>query len=327
MKEKVFVSAVIYTRNDQTLIADSLLKVDSVLRETFENYEIVLVNDSSVDETVAQARGLSGELGGPLVILNLSRTHGLEQAMMAGLFKSMGDFVFEIENAAIDFNIDYIPAMYRTALKGKDIVVLTPSTHTSLTSRMFYMVINRVTYLKLDLKTETARLVSRRALNAMLNLKEKVRYRKALYAYTGFAKESMVYKPNESLKLAQKKFNRENIGTAFDIIVSFSNIGLKSAHYLSLIFFAFCLFMGAYALYNYVFNIHVVEGWTTLMMLISFGFAGLFFIVGMIGEYISRILIEIQDRPFYTTRSIEIYKPDINKVITEPLREVAASQE
>lgn len=326
MKEKVFVSTVIYTKNNQAIISNALLKIDRILKDTFENYEVILVNDASSDDTLEQVREVSKQLSGSLVILNLSRTHGPEKAMMAGLIKSMGDFVYEIENIDMDFDYEHIPVMYRMALKGKDIVVLTPSTHTSLASKMFYRIINKVTYLKLDLKTETVRLVSRRALNAMLNLKEKVRYRKALYAYNGYNKESILYHPSSSNKSKSKKFNRENVGTAFDIIVSFSNIGLKSAHYLSLIFFAFCLFMGGYALYNYIFNVHVVEGWTTLMMLISFGFAGLFFIVGMIGEYITRILIEIQDRPFYTTRSVEIHKPNYEQDWYS-LREMAASNE
>lgn len=66
--------------------------------------------------------------------------------------------------------------------------------------------------------------------------------------------------------------------------------------------------MGGYAFYNYLFNQSLVEGWTTLMILISLGFAGLFFIGGIIGEYTSRILIEIQNRPFYSTKSVEMYK-------------------
>jgi hypothetical protein len=175
------------------------------------------------------------------------------------------------------------------------------------------------------LKSESVRLVSRRALNAMLNLKEKVRYRKALYAYTGYKKESINYSLSK-LSHKSKRSVRENIGTAFDIVVSFSNLGLKAAHYLSLIFFIFSIFMIAYSLFNYMFNQSVVEGWTTLMILISLGFAGLFFIVGMIGEYIARILIEIQDRPFYITTSVELLKPKAvqkNKV----MREVAASGE
>jgi len=329
MKEKVFVSAVVYTRNDQALAGERIKLLDDTLYGTFEHYEIIVVNDGSTDRTLERLRDISRDLNESLVVINLSREHGLEKAMMAGLIKSMGDFVFEIDSILMDFDLNRLPDMYQTALKGFDIVVLAPEINPSFASKMFYKAINKITYLNLDLKTETARLISRRALNAMLNLKEKVRYRKALYAYTGYSKTELLYNPAERKFPAKKKINRENVGTALDIIVSFSNFGLKSAHYLSIFFLFFSLFMGAYAFYNYFFNQSVVAGWTTLMILISFGFAGMFFIIGMLGEYISRIMIEIQDRPFYTVRSVEIYRPRKNEMsdITQALDEVAVGKQ
>lgn len=328
MKEQVFVSIVLYANNEQDTIEKALLQIDRFMERSFQYYEIIVVNDASNDSTLMKLRIVAEQLKGSLIILNLSRKHGIEKAMMAGLIKSMGDFVFEIENTVFDFQVEQILDMYKIALTGSDIVVLAPVTSPSWTSKMFYKIINSISYLKLDLRTETVRLVSRRALNAMLNLKEKVRYRKALYSYTGYSKKNITYNPDKSKTILVRKFNQENIGTAFDIIVSFSNIGLKFAHYLSITFFLFSLFMGVYALYNYIFNEFVVQGWTTLMILISSGFAGLFFIVGMLGEYISRILIEIQDRPAYTTSSLEIHKVKEGKIeVSLSELEVAASKQ
>ncbi|MNC27009.1 putative glycosyltransferase [compost metagenome] len=226
--------------------------------------------------------------------------------MMAGLNKSMGDFVFEIESLDLDFDVEILYEMYKTSTsKGFDIVAAA-SDQTGWKSRAFYKLINKVSYLNLSLSTETIRLVTRRALNAMQNLKEKVRYRKALYELTGYSKTLIHYKAVN--KSHTRKVNRENISTAMDVLISFSNFGLRAAHILTFSFFVFSLLMGGYALYNYFFNKSVVEGWTTLMILMSLGFAGLFFIGGVIGEYISRILIEIQNRPFYSTKSVEMYK-------------------
>lgn len=325
MKEQVFVSAVMYIHNEQDSIERALLQIDQSLNDSFYHYEIIIVNDASNDLSLEKIRKVADKLKGTMILLNLSRKHGIEKGMMAGLIKSMGDFVFEIESTVFDFNIEQIVDMYKTALKGFDLVVLSPTTSPSWTSKSFYKIINKISYLNLDLRTERVRLVSRRALNAMLNLKEKVRYRKALYSYTGYSKHSSGYTPNNKLSEV-RKFNRENLGTAFDIIVSFSNIGLKFSHYLSILFFVFSFFMGGYALYNYIFNQSVVQGWTTLMILISAGFAGLFFIVGMLGEYISRILIEIQDRPAYTTSSLEIYKAKYDKQVNVGQLEVAATK-
>ncbi|GLI09886.1 glycosyl transferase [Paenibacillus tyrfis] len=327
MKEQVFVSAVLYVHNEYETVRQGIIDLDLILGGMFQYYEIVVVNDASTDLTLEKIREVSKEVNGNMIVISLSRKHGIEKGMTAGLIKSMGDFVFEFETTKFDFSSDIIPNLYRTALTGFDIVVVSPSTGLPWTSKMFYKFVNKISYLELDLRTESTRVVSRRALNAMLNLKEKVRYRKALYAYTGYSKKVLTYQSLIKQHSARSGINRENISTAFDVIVSFSNIGLKLSHYLSIVFLLFSLFMAGYALFNYFFNKNIVEGWTTLMILISFGFTGLFFIVGMLGEYISRILIEIQNRPSYTTQSVDNFKPQKVNTVETFNNEVAVGKE
>lgn len=317
MKEQVFVSIVIYTHNDETMIQDTLIKIDQAVEDVFKNYEIILINDSSEDNTLEIAREAVKYMRGDTTIINLSRKHGVEHAMMAGLNRSMGDFVYEIESVVIDYPLELIRDMFKTATQsGFDIVAAT-SGLTSWKSKLFYKLLNKVSYLELSLSTENVRLVTRRALNSMLSLKEKVRYRKALYEYTGYSKKLITYESISKNNLKAKQLNRENVSLAIDALVSFSNFGLKMSHILSSLFFVFSIFMGSYALYNYFFNKSVVQGWTTLMILISFGFAGMFFIVGILGEYISRILVELQNRPFYSAKSVEMYKEKKNYAFDE----------
>ncbi|WP_141336626.1 glycosyltransferase [Paenibacillus sp. tmac-D7] len=324
MKAKVFVSAVLYVHNEQDTIKEGLSQLNLILKNSFEYYEIILVNDASQDQTLERARQASSEISGDLIIVSLARKHGIEKAMMAGLVRSMGDFVFELETTRFEYPLDIIVELYQKALY--DIVAASPAHGIPWTSKVFYNLVKKVSYLKLDLTTETARIVSRRALNAMLNLKEKVRYRKALYSFIGYSKTVLVYESQVGRSKKRSELNRANISTAFDVVVSFSNIGLKLSHYFSIIFLLFSLFMAGYAFFNYFFNKNIVEGWTTLMILISFGFTGLFFIVGMLGEYISRILVEIQDRPFYTTQSVE--KANSKQAhVTEVKQEIAVRQE
>ncbi|TYA11811.1 glycosyltransferase [Paenibacillus faecis] len=306
MKEQVFVSVVLYAQNNEHEVSKVLIDVDSTIRKHFKNYEIILVNDFSQDNTLEEAHNAIQSIYGDTTIINLSRKHGVEHAMMAGLNRSMGDFVFEVESLSIDFDMEMLYEMFKVSTtKGYDIVAAS-SGQANWKSKLFYKVLNRVSYLNLSLSTESVRLVTRRALNAMLNLKERVRYRKALYELTGYSKNLYEYKALS--RVPNRKVNRENISLALDALVSFSHFGLRTAHLLTVIFFIFSLFMGGYAMYNYFFNQSVVQGWTTLMILISLGFAGLFFIGGIIGEYTSRILIEIQNRPFYSTKSVEMYK-------------------
>jgi glycosyltransferase involved in cell wall biosynthesis len=216
VKEKVFVSAVLYVHNERDTVLEGLLKLDSKFNELFQNYEIIIVNDASNDGTMEVIRHNADKINSNMTVITLSRKHGVESGIMAGLIKSMGDFVFEFETTKNDFPLDLIHTIYKTALTGFDIVVASVSTGIPWTSKVFYKLVNKITYLQLDLRSESARMVSRRAMNAMLNLKEKVRYRKALYAYTGYSKKVIIYEPNSKHNSARAGLNRENISTAFD---------------------------------------------------------------------------------------------------------------
>lgn len=305
MKEKVFVSIVTYVYNDELEIRSYMKLLDLYMQGHFENYELLFVNDNSSDGSLKAIRDAAETINGNVTLLNLSRIHGTELAMLAGLHKSIGDFIFEIDKVDSNFPVELIGNLYRTATeKGSDIVSAVPEKQ-KLSSKLFYKLINRLSYLKeLGLTTEKVRIVSRRSLNAMLGLKEKIRYRKALYALTGFTKAKILYKNHST----SSRSLRKDITQGLEILVSFSNIGLKVSHLLSLLFLLFSIFMIAYSIYNYLFNKNIVEGWTTIMIMLSTGFSGVFLIIGLMGEYIARILTEVQDRPFYSTKSVEIYK-------------------
>ncbi|WP_309120824.1 glycosyltransferase [Paenibacillus sp.] len=325
MKEQAFVSLIMYLHNQESQVEGTLRAIDYFFASSFENYEIIIVDDYSTDQSLSVAQSVAQKMISHVTIVNLSRKHGVEQAMFAGLNKSIGDFVFEIDNFDLTFPADVLMKIYKKALQGYDIVSAS-SKQLSTKSKLFYKLINKLSYLQLDLSTEVARVVSRRALNAMLNLKEKVRYRKALYAFTGYPSTKLVV---ETTGVRPRSWNRENVSLALDVIVSFSNIGLKAAHYMSLLFFLFSIVMIVYSLYNFIFNKNIVEGWTTLMILISTGFAGMFFIFGMLGEYLSRMLIELQDRPSYSVRSVQMFKeasPEIKHEVMVSHSEAAATK-
>lgn len=313
MLEKVFVSLVVYLYNQEKEVDASLPVLNRFLSETFSDYEIILVDDCSTDRTLEQVRLAAEKLpNGHITVIRLSRRHGVEQAMAAGLNRSMGDFVYELESLALPFDTSVLLELFHQTRSGIDIAAASTS-RISLQSRLFYWLVNKVSYLQLDLTTEVARLVSRRALNAMLNLKEKVRYRKALYAYTGYPKATIEIPAapgtgTGAWAVPRRTINRERLTLAIDILVSFSNIGLKVSLLFSLLFLLFSMGMMGYSLYHYLFNKNVVEGWTTLMILLSTGFAGLFFILGVLGEYMTRMLVELQARPAYSVRSVEVIK-------------------
>ncbi|MBI5643473.1 MAG: glycosyltransferase [Deltaproteobacteria bacterium] len=315
MKYQVFVSFIAYAHNGQGKTARFLEVCDSYLNETFESYEIIVVNDGSTDSTQSEIDSAARNLKGNVIVINLPWKHGIEPAMTAGLHRSVGDFVYERDSIELDFSREVLVDLYETAVTGFDIVSGAPDIPQAFTSKVFYKFINRVSHVNLNLTSETIRLVSRRALNAMLGLKEKFRYRKALYLLTGYPNRNIKYGQIPGYNGPKKRIRQENIDLALDVIIGFSNIGIRSIHFLSAFLFLFSVGMAGYTFVSWLVFDDLVRGWSSIMLFFSSIFSGLFFILGILGEYIMRILNEVKGRPYYTISSVKVHSETANKAM------------
>lgn len=307
MKEKNFVSVVVYVHNQEYKIIEFLKNLNSFLSDNFENFEIILVNDCSFDRTMELIYENKNLFSDNIIVLNMAWKHKLELAMLAGTEITMGDFIFEIDTINIDYPIEMIMDLFKKSVNGFDVVSAVPKNKQKLTSTIFYKMLNKVSYLNLDLSTENVRVISRRALNRVLILKEKNRYRKALYRYSGFPFFSFYYNPIISDRINEMRL-MDKLSLSIDILFSFSNIGLKISLLLSLVFFFISVLLGFYALIVYFYLPDVKAGWTTTILFLSFGFSGIFFVLGIIGKYVSMILSEVQKRPNYIIKEVNKLK-------------------
>lgn len=106
-KEKNFVSAVVYVRNEEKKIYDFLDKVNGILKDNFEKYEIICVNDASSDKSVEEIKRYAKTVkGGTISVLNMSFYQGLELSMNAGIDLSIGDFVYEFDSVKLTYPLD-----------------------------------------------------------------------------------------------------------------------------------------------------------------------------------------------------------------------------
>lgn len=308
MKRQVFVSVVLYISDDSDGAIDLVRRLDCYLGERFEMLEIIVVDDGSDDEAgdkvVAQVESLSH----PLVVVRLARHYGVEAAMLAGLQRSMGDFVFELESSRPEFELSVLMDLYETASRGTDIVAASGPA-VPFWSRLFFAVVNRYADLGVPLSTEKVRIVSRRALSAMLGLRERVLYRKALYAITGYPYAKQVYEVPADRQSGSRSLDRNTVAQAADILISFSRFSQRAPFWLAVVFGSFSLLAGLYAVMVFVFRSGVVSGWTTVMLLLSMGFCGVFLSIGLIGAYVSNVLTEVRARPLFAIRTATVANP------------------
>lgn len=305
-KEKNFVSAVIYVYNDEERIGEFLQKINTVLRANFENYQIICVNDASDDNSLAVIREIGKTIAGTVInVVNMSFYQGVELSMNAGIDLSIGDFVFEFDNLVMDYGADLMIEVYNCCLSGFDIVNAAPKKCGHKTSRLFYRVFNRYSHSPHPLRTENFRVLSRRAINRVHSVSRTIPYRKAVYANCGLKMETIEYDNDLSgLKVYGKETRYQRKEMAADSLILFTNVAYKMT-ILAAVFMMIATFgIGIYTLFSYVFE-DVVSGYTSMMLVIVFGFFGVFVILAVIIKYLSMLMELVFSKQKYTIESVE----------------------
>ncbi|MBO4489574.1 MAG: glycosyltransferase [Bacteroidales bacterium] len=301
-KEMNFISAVVYCCDDSNTIGSFIEQLNKTLCDNFLKYEIIVVNDASVDDSVDKVKSVSAQnKGGIITIMNMSHHQGLESSMNAGVDLSIGDFVFEFDTAVGDFDWSLLMELFHHSLKGYDIVSARPNRRKNVSSQLFYTIFNHYANLQYDLSTESFRVLSRRAINRVRSITESTPYRKASYANCGLAIDSLVYTP--TIKTKRKKYSGRKM-MAIDSLILYTDVAyhvtVGLAAFMALITVAF----GIFALFTKLYS-HPVEGWTTIILFIAFGFSGLFIILAMALKYLQIIVSLVFRKKNYLFESIE----------------------
>ena len=303
-KEKNFVSAVVYCCNCQADVAVFLKGVNETLKENFERYEIICVNDFSTDKTVETINTFCEENSvKSLTVVNTSFAQGRESAMIAGLDIAIGDFVFEFDSTVMDFDAQLIMEVYYTSLKGNDIVFACPTEGQRWSSRLFYNLFNKFSDSEHKIKTQRFSVISRRGINRVKTMGAKTVYRKAVYASCGLPIQHIDYKPlqNAVVSDSAQKVKRE---LALNSLILFTDIGYKISLFLTVAMSFVLLAAGVYTVAVFL-SANPVAGWTTTMLVMSFGFFGLFVILAFVLKYLSVILNMVFVHKQYVIESVQ----------------------
>lgn len=305
-KEKNFISAVIYLHNCEKHIGEFIKTIADVLDDNFEKYEIICVNDYSTDNTLTEVKNISNSIKGSLSVINMSFYQGVELAMNAGMDLAIGDFVYEFDSTIMDYSPDLILKIYQRSLEGYDIVSVGPEKVKRKSSRLFYSVYNRFSKTAYKIRTESFRILSRRAINRVNAMSRTIPYRKAFYANCGLKSDIVIYQNLHIDKDKQTNLLKENRkDTAISTIILFTDVAYQFAIILALIMMFVTIGTALYTIITFLGNVKPVEGWTTTMLFLSFAFFGIFAISAIIIKYLSMILNLIFKQQKYTIESIE----------------------
>lgn len=266
-------------------------------------YEILCVNDGSEDKTWEQICA-HAEQNTNIKGLNLSRNFGKEIALSAGLEHAAGDAVIPIDCDLQD-PPSLIAAMVDEWRSGFDVVLAkrvdrdSDSAFKRWTSSIFYSLISRIAEIKIPANVGDFRLLDRKVVNYLLQYPERTRFMKGIFASVGF-RESVIEYSRPERALGETKWNYWQLyRLALEGIISFTSFPLKIWSYLgATIAFAAFLFGGYLVFRTLVFGVDT-PGYASLMVVLLFMSGLILLSLGIIGEYLARIFIEVKHRPLY----------------------------
>lgn len=306
-KEKNFMSAVLYVNNNENKITYFLEKLYCVLNDNFDKFEIICVNDGSIDESTEKIKKFVTQINNTILsIVNMGTFQGGELSMNAGVDLSIGDFVFEFDDLNMDYPIDTIMDVYFHSLKGFDIVSASPEFIKRKSSLLFYKVFNKYSHNTYKLKTESFRLLSRRAINRVHSISKTLPYRKAIYANCGLKIDTIEYKQAKIKNCKESsQVNEFRKSMAIDSLILFTDVAYKISMGLTSLMAFFAILVGTYTITIYLSENKPIAGWTTTMLFLSVGFFGVFLVSAIIIKYLSTLVDLVFKKQKYLIESIE----------------------
>src|SRR5262249_40648727 len=278
-------------------------RLGAVLDQPDPDGEGLSVADGSRDDTYAVMCGLRAA-DARVATLKLSRNFGKELALTAGLDAAEADAVVVID-ADLQDPPELIPEFVKLWREGYDVVYGTRSTRAGetplkkFTSHAFYRVISRLSATPVPRDTGDFRLMSRRALDALKQLRERQRFMKGLFTWVGYRQKSVIYDRDPRFA-GTSKFNYWRLWNfALEGITSFSGAPLKIATYLGVATGLIAFLFGVWVLIKALLFGDAVRGYPSLMVVVLFLGGVQLMALGMIGEYLGRLYMEAKQRPLY----------------------------
>lgn len=282
-------------------------RVSTVATEySADDYEIILVNDGSPDDSLDIAVSLS-ERDPHVVVIDLSRNFGHHKAMMTGLAHAQGEQIFLIDSDLEEEPECLLSFAAQLEQQACDVIYGVQEQRKGgwferWSGRWFYRFFRALTGLALPENIVTARLMTRRYVDALLRHEEREVFIAGLWHITGFDQRPQVVKKSSASESTYTF--RKKMSVLVNSVTSFSNAPLVGIFYIGIAISFFAIIYILYLTVHWMFLAKPMSGWTSVMasiwllggMIISF--------IGVLGIYLSKIFSESKQRPYTIVRKI-----------------------
>jgi polyisoprenyl-phosphate glycosyltransferase len=296
-------SVVVPAYNEQDSLPELARRLRAVLERLEGTSEVILVDDGSADRTWDVMRA-EGSRDPRFKALRLSRNFGHQAALTAGLDQAHGRAVIAMD-ADLQDPPEVIVDLVARWREGFDVVHAVrdrregDSAFKRATASLFYRALRRITDVDIPIDAGDFRLVDHRALDAFKQMPERNRYIRGMFGWVGFRQSTVTYSRSGRYAGESKYPFAKMIRFALDGVTSFSDVPLRMALRLGFILAGLSILGGVVAVILKLTGALIVPGWVSLIVAVTFLGGIQLWMLGVMGEYISRIHDEVRRRPLY----------------------------
>lgn len=299
-------SLVVPCYNEEGNVEKFFSEVNKAFSGKVKDYEFVFVNDGSRDETYSRLKKIYNDHKESQVqVLSFSRNFGKEAAIYAGLSSAKGDMVCLID-ADLQQRPEVVLEMLDVMNSNNDLDCVTAyqdkrkeSKLMSSVKSLFYKIINGISDVNFVNGASDFRLMRRNMVEAIIKMSEYHRFSKGIFSWVGFNTEYIPYTVEERESGESKWGFKKLLKYAFEGIVSFTTFPLKLSAYIGFLSSVISIvYLIVVIIQKLVFGISV-PGYATIVVLVLLLGGLQLFCLGILGEYISKIYVQVKNRPVY----------------------------
>lgn len=304
----IYLSIILPVHNEAEVIAETHRRVQAVCEAVGQPYEILVVNDGSTDGTWDLLRGLA-QRDPHLVAVDLSRNHGHQLALTAGLAQARGERVL-IMDADLQDPPELLPDLMRALDEGADVAYAQRRTRLGdaplkrFFCAVFYRGLARIADVPVQLDSGDFRLLSRRVVDALGRMPERHRFLRGMISWLGYRQVPVFYDRGARHAGESKYPFRKLVKLALDAVVSSSLRPLSFALVVGGLTGLIGVALLGYALFSWLFVGQTPAGWTSLLIAIVLMGSLQLLMLGILGEYLGRIYIQTRGRPIYLVNQV-----------------------
>lgn len=314
MASQTSISVIAPIYNEEKNIFELYRRIKEVLLQIDNNYEIMFVNDGSKDNSISLIKQLA-EKDDKVKYIDFSRNFGHQIAVTAGIDAVCGERIVIIDSDLQD-PPELILEMIKKHKEGYQVVYARRKTRKGetffkkFTAKMFYRTLSKLTSVDIPLDTGDFRLIDRKVAEELKKMPEPNKFLRGQIAWIGFKQTFVEFERDPRLHGTTGYPLKKMLKFALDGITAFSDAPLKFASTIGFIMSGLSLVIILYAILSYFFSGSLMSGWTSLMITITFLGGIQLLSLGIIGEYISRVIQNVRRRQLYIVQDSNVNNED-----------------